>query len=80
MSQKKEASDTADALRKEFELGCMDQRGATKAGSTNSFNTVSNPVNAASTSGTFRAGEPSSPHPDAFILANTLLHADQDDS
>nr|GEW90242.1 ribonuclease H-like domain, reverse transcriptase, RNA-dependent DNA polymerase [Tanacetum cinerariifolium] len=58
----------------------MDQRGVTKAGSTNSFNTVSNPVYAASTSGTFSAGGPSSPHPDAFILANTLLHVDQDDS
>nr|GEX28301.1 hypothetical protein [Tanacetum cinerariifolium] len=31
-------------------------------------------VNAASTLGTFSAGEPSSPHPDAFIPANTLLH------
>nr|GEZ23899.1 putative ribonuclease H-like domain-containing protein [Tanacetum cinerariifolium] len=35
MSQEKEASDVADALRKEFEQGCMDQRGATKVGSTN---------------------------------------------
>nr|GFD27030.1 hypothetical protein [Tanacetum cinerariifolium] len=31
MSQEKEASDAADALRKEFEQGCMDQRGVTKA-------------------------------------------------
>nr|GFA83267.1 uncharacterized mitochondrial protein AtMg00810-like [Tanacetum cinerariifolium] len=30
--------------------------------------------------GTFSAGGPSSPHPDAFIPANTLLHVDQDDS
>nr|GEZ47898.1 hypothetical protein [Tanacetum cinerariifolium] len=45
-SQEKEASDATDALRKEFELGCINQRGATKVGSTNSFNTVSNPVNA----------------------------------
>nr|GEV73907.1 ribonuclease H-like domain-containing protein [Tanacetum cinerariifolium] len=37
-------------------------------------------INAASTSGTFSAGGPLSPHPDAFILANTLLHVDQDDS
>nr|GEU37314.1 ribonuclease H-like domain-containing protein [Tanacetum cinerariifolium] len=37
-------------------------------------------INGASTSGTFSAGGPSSPHPDAFILANTLLHVDQDDS
>nr|GEU82566.1 putative ribonuclease H-like domain-containing protein [Tanacetum cinerariifolium] len=63
----KEASDVADALRKEFKQGCMDQRGVTKAGNTNSFNTISNPVNAASTSGTFSAGGQSSPHPDAFI-------------
>nr|GEU73280.1 ribonuclease H-like domain-containing protein [Tanacetum cinerariifolium] len=48
MSQEKEASDDADALR-------------------------NNPINAASTSGTFSAGGPSSPHPDAFISANTLL-------
>nr|GFC87866.1 hypothetical protein [Tanacetum cinerariifolium] len=74
MSQEKKASDTADSLRKEFGQGCMDQRGGTKDGSTNNFNTVSNPVNAASTSGTFSAGEPSSPHPDVFIPANTLLH------
>nr|GEY35244.1 hypothetical protein [Tanacetum cinerariifolium] len=38
ISQEKEASDAADALRKEFKQGCMDQRGATKAGITNSFN------------------------------------------
>nr|GEZ48820.1 DUF4219 domain-containing protein/UBN2 domain-containing protein [Tanacetum cinerariifolium] len=53
MSQEKEGSDAADSLSKEFEQGCMDQRGVAKAGSTNSFNTVSNPVNATSTSGTF---------------------------
>nr|GEV56177.1 hypothetical protein [Tanacetum cinerariifolium] len=74
MSQQKEASDAVNALIKDFEQGCMDQRGVTQAGSTNSFNTVSNPVNAASTSETFSAGGPSSPHPDAFIPANTLLH------
>nr|GEV11185.1 putative ribonuclease H-like domain-containing protein [Tanacetum cinerariifolium] len=77
ISQEKEASDAADALRKVFEQGCMDQRGATKAGSTNIFNTVSNPVNAASTLGTFSAGGPSSPYPNAFIPANTLLHVKQ---
>nr|GEU34655.1 putative reverse transcriptase domain, ribonuclease H-like domain protein [Tanacetum cinerariifolium] len=76
----KEASDAVDSLRKEFELGCMDQRGDTKAGNTNSFNTVSNPVNVASTSETFSVGGPSSPHPDAFIPPNTLLYVDQDDS
>nr|GEY18665.1 hypothetical protein [Tanacetum cinerariifolium] len=47
MNQEKEASDAADTLRKEFEQGCMDQRGATKAGITNSFNNVSYLVNAA---------------------------------
>nr|GFD37296.1 hypothetical protein [Tanacetum cinerariifolium] len=53
MSQEKESSDAVDTLRKEFEQGTMDQRGVTKAGCTNSFNTVSNLVNATSTSGTF---------------------------
>nr|GEV09727.1 hypothetical protein [Tanacetum cinerariifolium] len=80
MTQEKEANDAVEALRKEFEQGCMDQRGATKVGSTNSFNTISNPVNAASTLGTFSAGGPSSPYPDAFIPANTLLRVDQNDS
>nr|GEU45604.1 hypothetical protein [Tanacetum cinerariifolium] len=80
MNQEKKASDAADSLSKEFEQGFMDQRGAVKAGSTNSFNTVSNPVNATSTSGTFSDGGPSSPHPDAFIPDDTLLHVDQDDS
>nr|GEU61122.1 hypothetical protein [Tanacetum cinerariifolium]GEV14523.1 hypothetical protein [Tanacetum cinerariifolium] len=37
MSQEKEASDAADALRKEFKQRCMDQRGVTQAGSINSF-------------------------------------------
>nr|GEZ35069.1 hypothetical protein [Tanacetum cinerariifolium] len=49
MGQEKEASDAANALRKD-------------------------------TSGTFSAGGPSSPHPDTFIHANTLLHVDQDNS
>nr|GEW14450.1 hypothetical protein [Tanacetum cinerariifolium] len=40
MIQEKGASDAADALTKEFEQGCMDQRRATKAGITNSFNIV----------------------------------------
>nr|GEW82503.1 ribonuclease H-like domain-containing protein [Tanacetum cinerariifolium] len=80
MSQEIDASDVANSLCKEFEQGCMYQRGAAKAGSTNSFNIVSNPVNAASTSGTFSAGGPSSPHPDAFIPNDMLLHVDQDDS
>nr|GEW59323.1 reverse transcriptase domain-containing protein [Tanacetum cinerariifolium] len=80
MDQEKEASNAVDALRKESAQGCMDQRGATNAGSTNPVNTVSNLVNAASTLKTFNAGGPSSPHPNTFIPANTLLHVDQDDS
>nr|GEW30261.1 ribonuclease H-like domain-containing protein [Tanacetum cinerariifolium] len=56
MSLEKEASDAANALRKD------------------------NPVNAASTSGTFSTDGPSSFHLDVFIPANTLLHVDQDDS
>nr|GEV76496.1 putative reverse transcriptase domain-containing protein [Tanacetum cinerariifolium] len=78
MGQEKEASNAADAFRKEFKLGRMNQRRATKDVSTNSFNTVSNPVNAASTFGTFSPGGPSSLHPDAFIPANTLQLVDQD--
>nr|GEU54084.1 putative ribonuclease H-like domain-containing protein [Tanacetum cinerariifolium] len=80
ISQEKEASNVLDSLSKEFEQGCMDQKGAAKASRTNSFNTVSNPVNAASTLGTFNTGGPSYPHPDAFIPDDTLLHVDQDDS
>nr|GFD45895.1 hypothetical protein [Tanacetum cinerariifolium] len=63
-----------------FKQRCMDERGDAKASSTNCFNTVSNPVNTAITSGTFSTGGPSSPHPDAFIPDDTLLHVDQDDS
>nr|GEU83994.1 retrovirus-related Pol polyprotein from transposon TNT 1-94 [Tanacetum cinerariifolium] len=74
MSQEKEASDVVDFLSKEFKQRCMDQRGAAKADSTNSFYTVSNLVNAVSTSGTFSVGGPSSPHPNAFIPDDTLLH------
>nr|GFB44707.1 hypothetical protein [Tanacetum cinerariifolium] len=70
----------ADALRQEFEQGCIDQRGVTTSDSTNSFNTVSHPINAARTSRTFSAIGSSSPHPDAFIPTNTLQHVDQDDS
>nr|GEU34719.1 hypothetical protein [Tanacetum cinerariifolium] len=80
MSQEKEASDATDALSKEFEQGCIDQRGSAKADSTNSSNTVSNPVNATNNSGTFSAGKPSSSHPDTYIPDDTLLHVDQDDS
>nr|GEU35676.1 hypothetical protein [Tanacetum cinerariifolium] len=40
MILEKEASAVADALRKEFEQGCMDQIGATKAGTNNNFDTL----------------------------------------
>nr|GFA06331.1 hypothetical protein [Tanacetum cinerariifolium] len=36
-------------------------------------------INATSTSGTFSAGGPSSPHPNAFIPKDMLLHIDHDD-
>nr|GEU30928.1 reverse transcriptase domain-containing protein [Tanacetum cinerariifolium] len=39
-----------------------------------------NSVDTTRTLGTFSTGGPLSPHPDVFIPANTLLHADQDDS
>nr|GEV39166.1 hypothetical protein [Tanacetum cinerariifolium] len=80
LSQEKKASDAVNSLRKESKQGCMDQRGTNKVGSTNPVNIVSNPVNVVSTSGTFSAGGPSDPHPDAFNHAYTLLHIDQDDS
>ncbi|GJR31307.1 putative ribonuclease H-like domain-containing protein [Tanacetum coccineum] len=51
MDQEREASEQSDAIRKEFEAQCNREllyRKATKASSTNSFNTVSTPVNAAS--------------------------------
>nr|GEW06313.1 hypothetical protein [Tanacetum cinerariifolium] len=76
----KPKDDTANTLRKESKQGCMDQRGTNKAGNTNPVNTVSNPVNAVSTLGTFSAGGPSSTYPDAFIPAHALLHINQDDS
>ncbi|GKE05031.1 hypothetical protein Tco_1397049 [Tanacetum coccineum] len=47
----KEATEQSDAVRKEFEAQCnreLFQGKATRASSTNSFNTVSTPVNAAS--------------------------------
>nr|GEU79391.1 ribonuclease H-like domain-containing protein [Tanacetum cinerariifolium] len=69
-----------DSFSKKFKQGCMDQRGAATTGSTNSFNSISNLVNATSTSGTFSVVGPSSPHPDAFIPNDMLLLVDQDDS
>ncbi|GJT69274.1 ribonuclease H-like domain-containing protein [Tanacetum coccineum] len=71
IDQEKEATEQSDAVRKEFEAQCnrqLLQGKATRASSTNSFNTVSTPVNAAnafrgvnaaSSSGIFSAVGPS---------------------
>ncbi|GKE84824.1 hypothetical protein Tco_1558566 [Tanacetum coccineum] len=62
MDQEKEATEQSDVVRKEFEAQCnreLFQGKATKASSTNSFNTVSTPVNAASASRTFNDAGPS---------------------
>ncbi|GJV66502.1 putative ribonuclease H-like domain-containing protein [Tanacetum coccineum] len=63
MDQEKEASEQSDAVRKEFEAQCnreLLQGKATKASSTNSFNTVSTPVYAASAPRTSNDAGPSS--------------------
>ncbi|GJS61643.1 putative ribonuclease H-like domain-containing protein [Tanacetum coccineum] len=63
MDQEKEATEQSDAVRKEFEAQCnreLLQGKATKASSTNSFNTISTPVNVASTPRTSNDVEPSS--------------------
>ncbi|GJT96648.1 putative ribonuclease H-like domain-containing protein [Tanacetum coccineum] len=63
MDQEKEATEQSDAVRKEFEAQCdsqLLQEKITKASSTNSFNTVSTPVNTASASRTFSHIGPSS--------------------
>ncbi|GJR54202.1 putative ribonuclease H-like domain-containing protein [Tanacetum coccineum] len=62
MDQEKEATEQSDAVRKEFEAQCnreLLQGKATKASSTNSFNTVSTPVNAASAPRTSNDAGPS---------------------
>ncbi|GJX79394.1 putative ribonuclease H-like domain-containing protein [Tanacetum coccineum] len=62
MDQEKKASEQSDAVRKEFEAQCnreLLQGKATKASSTNSFNTVSTPVNAASAPRTSNDAGPS---------------------
>ncbi|GJR58380.1 putative ribonuclease H-like domain-containing protein [Tanacetum coccineum] len=62
MDQEKEASEQSDAVRKEFEAQCnreLLQGKATKASSTNSFNIVSTPVNAASAPRTSNDAGPS---------------------
>ncbi|GJS32448.1 reverse transcriptase domain-containing protein [Tanacetum coccineum] len=60
MDQEKEATEQSDAVRKEFEAQCDSQEKITRASSTNSFNTVSTPVNTASASRTFSLVGPSS--------------------
>ncbi|GJW26983.1 putative ribonuclease H-like domain-containing protein [Tanacetum coccineum] len=63
MDQEKEATEQSDAVRKEFEAQCNSellQGKASKASSTNSFNTISTPVNVASTPRTSNDVEPSS--------------------
>ncbi|GJX52892.1 putative ribonuclease H-like domain-containing protein [Tanacetum coccineum] len=60
MDQEKEATEQSDAVRKEFEAQCNSQEKITRASSTNSFNTVSTPVNTASASKTFSPVGPSS--------------------
>ncbi|GJZ42002.1 ribonuclease H-like domain-containing protein [Tanacetum coccineum] len=63
MDQEKEATKQSDAVREEFEAQCNRQNlsgKATKASSTNSFNTVSTPVNDASASRTYNDDGPSS--------------------
>ncbi|GJR96519.1 hypothetical protein Tco_0268693 [Tanacetum coccineum] len=62
ISSKKEASEQSDAVRKEFEAQCnreLLQGKATKASSTNNFNIVSTPVNAASAPRTSNDAGPS---------------------
>ncbi|GJU20019.1 putative ribonuclease H-like domain-containing protein [Tanacetum coccineum] len=62
MDQEKEASEQSDAVRKEFEAQCnreLLQGKDTKTSSTNSFNTVSTPVNATSVPRTFNDAGPS---------------------
>ncbi|GJW97517.1 ribonuclease H-like domain-containing protein [Tanacetum coccineum] len=65
MDQEKEATKQSDAVRKEFEAQCnreLLQGKPTRASRTNSFNTVSTPVNAASTPRTYNDVGPSFVH------------------
>ncbi|GJS16636.1 ribonuclease H-like domain-containing protein [Tanacetum coccineum] len=62
MDQEKEATEQSDAVRKEFKAQCnkqLLQGKATRASNTNSFNTVSTPVNVVSASRTFGDDGPS---------------------
>ncbi|GKB90727.1 putative ribonuclease H-like domain-containing protein, partial [Tanacetum coccineum] len=77
MDQEKEASEQSDAVRKEFEAQCnreLLQGKATKASSTNSFNTVSTPVNVASAPRTSNDAGPS-----FFLLVDPFLLIAYDD-
>ncbi|GJV35345.1 ribonuclease H-like domain-containing protein [Tanacetum coccineum] len=60
IDQEKEATEQLDAARKEFEAQYDSREKITRASSTNSFNTVSTPVNTASASRTFSPVGPSS--------------------
>ncbi|GKD56947.1 hypothetical protein Tco_1290334 [Tanacetum coccineum] len=63
MDQEKEATEQSNAIRKEFEAQCdsqLFQEKITRASSTNSFNTISTPVNTASASRNFSPIRPSS--------------------
>ncbi|GJZ02934.1 hypothetical protein Tco_0520895 [Tanacetum coccineum] len=53
IDQEKEDTKQSDAVRKEFEAQCNNKENITRVSSTNSFNTVSTPVNTASASRTF---------------------------
>ncbi|GJU60160.1 ribonuclease H-like domain-containing protein [Tanacetum coccineum] len=79
MDQEKEATKQSNAVRKEFEAQCnreLFQGKATKASSTNSFNTVSTLVNAASTSRTSNDARPSAYDDDDLDTYNSP-YADQ---
>ncbi|GJU27021.1 putative ribonuclease H-like domain-containing protein [Tanacetum coccineum] len=63
MDQEKEATEQSNVVKKEYEAQCdsqLLQEKITRASSTNSFNTVSTPVNTASISRTFSHVRPSS--------------------
>ncbi|GJX58524.1 putative ribonuclease H-like domain-containing protein [Tanacetum coccineum] len=74
MDQEKEATEQSDTVRKEFEAQCNSQEKITRASSTNSFNTVSTPVNIASPSRNFSPVRPSSEP--SFVLFGGSLPID----
>ncbi|GJT17952.1 putative ribonuclease H-like domain-containing protein [Tanacetum coccineum] len=84
MDQEKEATEQSDAVRKDFKAQCdsqLLQGKITRASSTNSFNTVSTPVNTASASRTFSPVGPSSgpsfvPFGGSFPIDVANLHHD----